>query len=726
MVKKKRKIQMPSSIRKKMMAATSMLLVSAILMVTTSYAWFTLSTAPEVTGITTSVGANGNLEMALLTTESFANTELITSNTGDSMDAAGKNATTANITWGNLVDLSHSSYGLGGISLYPSAVNIVEGVLQQSPLSIPEYGVDGRVKELGGATISAVLDQDTQTFKSTDAQTYGVRAVGTTSSVSPRMLTFKSARSTYSSRVANVASPTSTAVKNNSSAFMAIAVQGQLPEKYTAEQVSGMLAMTKGVESSLRNIVSAYANAILAKAAATTSINDETVATISSLLTGVTSAETLLSAIDTVSESIDNSYKTDLETLESAQKAVANAINAAETLLGTGTAEFADETIVGEKTITISKDIATPLLGEITSAVVGYSKDGETTYTGKDILNAKVVCLTGGAVSTVASYCGPFKVMHVDLTDMDIYIGNYNTTASKLSEVTTSVEALKLTSDSNATALIEDQYGYILDFAFRTNAASSNLLLQTTAKNRVYSNENDGVSGDALQGAGSTATFTYSAISGTQATKLLEAVRVVFFNPDNSSVYGTAKLSDIEAGARSATANLLLVSSETTTYTLGKDAFTETATEGADATTYAYTLKDNVTVNGTTVTLDSSKYTVPANKEAYDALNAKTTATVTSTLAAKDEGVITALQQNIVQKVSVLVYLDGNNIDNSAVANAADSGTLQLNLQFSSSAALDPMDNSALKALSTEGDDLGGDEGNNTNGSTPGDNTQTN
>ena len=85
MVKKKRKIQMPSSIRKKMMAATSMLLVSAILMVTTSYAWFTLSTAPEVTGITTSVGANGNLEMALLTTETFANTELITSNTGDSM-----------------------------------------------------------------------------------------------------------------------------------------------------------------------------------------------------------------------------------------------------------------------------------------------------------------------------------------------------------------------------------------------------------------------------------------------------------------------------------------------------------------------------------------------------------------------------------------------------------------------------------------------------------------
>ena len=699
MVKKKRKIQMPGSIKRKMMAATSMLLVSAILMVTTSYAWFTLSTAPEVTGITTSVGANGNLEMALLTTESFANTELITSNTGDSMEAAGKTAVDANITWGNLVDLSDRSYGLAGISLYPSAVNIVEGVLQRSPLSIPEYGVDGRVKTLGGATVSAVLDQDTKTFKSTDAQTYGVRAVGTTSSVSPRMLTFKSARSTYSSRVANVASPTSTAVKNNSSAFIAIALEGTPPATYTAEQVSGMLAMTKGVESSLKNIVSAYANAILAKAAATTSINDETVASISSLLTGVTSAETLLSAMDSQSASLDDSYKSDLQTIKSEQEAVAKAINAAQTLLDTGAKEFLNETTVdGNKKIDISVDIATPLLGKISSAVAGYDKDGNPA---ESLKSAKIICLTGGAVSTVASYCGPFKVMHVDLTDMDIYVGDYKTSASKLSAVTESVEALTLASDSNATSLIEDQYGYILDFAFRTNAASSNLLLQTTEKNRVYSNEDDGVSGNALQGAGSTATFTYSAINGTQATKLLDAVRVVFFNPDDSSVYATAKLSDIEAGATSATADLLLVSSETTTYTLGKDAFEETVNDAGDTPSYTYTLKNTVTVNGTTVSLADGSYTVPASKEAYDALNAKTTVTVTSTLAAKDEGVITALQQNEVQKVSVLVYLDGNNIDNSAVANAADSGRLQLNLQFSSSAALDPMDNSMLKALDT-------------------------
>ena len=51
-------------IKTKLMAAICMLLVSSIMMVSTTYAWFTLSTAPEVTGITTAVGANGNLEMA--------------------------------------------------------------------------------------------------------------------------------------------------------------------------------------------------------------------------------------------------------------------------------------------------------------------------------------------------------------------------------------------------------------------------------------------------------------------------------------------------------------------------------------------------------------------------------------------------------------------------------------------------------------------------------------
>ena len=129
--KKRQKIQMPVGIRNKMMAAVSMLMVSAIMMVSSTYAWFTLSTAPEVTGITTNVGANGNLEMMLLNAETYKSTleDLgVVSQVGDSMAVA--EVEKANETWGNLVDLNSSSYGLSSIVLMPSKLNIADGAIK--------------------------------------------------------------------------------------------------------------------------------------------------------------------------------------------------------------------------------------------------------------------------------------------------------------------------------------------------------------------------------------------------------------------------------------------------------------------------------------------------------------------------------------------------------------------------------------------------------------------
>ena len=61
---------------------------------------------------------------------------------------------------------------------------------------------------------------------------------------------------------------------------------------------------------------------------------------------------------------------------------------------------------------------------------------------------------------------------------------------------------------------------------------------------------------------------------------------------------------------------------------------------------------------------------------------------------------IVDMNQNTATKVSVLVYLDGESIDNSAVSNGAQTGTsMKLNLQFSSSATLTPMENSALRNM---------------------------
>ena len=82
-----KKQERPQGLKRKLMSALAMLLVSTILMSTTSYAWFVLSTAPEVTGIETQVGSNGSLEIALLNTDTRTDMSLIRSGLGDSIMA---------------------------------------------------------------------------------------------------------------------------------------------------------------------------------------------------------------------------------------------------------------------------------------------------------------------------------------------------------------------------------------------------------------------------------------------------------------------------------------------------------------------------------------------------------------------------------------------------------------------------------------------------------------
>lgn len=134
----------------KLMGAIAMLLVASIMMSATSYAWFVLSTAPEVTDLTTTAGANGALEIALQSNKADGTGRAdILSGVGQSI--AGKDAQTANTYWGNVVDLS-KGYGLEHITLYPARLNLNNGVVNTtSMLSIPTFGTDGRVTSLKNA-----------------------------------------------------------------------------------------------------------------------------------------------------------------------------------------------------------------------------------------------------------------------------------------------------------------------------------------------------------------------------------------------------------------------------------------------------------------------------------------------------------------------------------------------------------------------------------------------
>ena len=58
-------LKLQKKVASKMMAAIAMLLIASIMMVGVTYAWMSISTAPEAQEISTTVGGNGYLEIAL-------------------------------------------------------------------------------------------------------------------------------------------------------------------------------------------------------------------------------------------------------------------------------------------------------------------------------------------------------------------------------------------------------------------------------------------------------------------------------------------------------------------------------------------------------------------------------------------------------------------------------------------------------------------------------------
>ena len=129
-------------LRERVIAVALLLAMSASMLTSASFAWLTISRRPEVSGVSTTVAANGNLEIALATSEDHPDESEI----GDSSAAKGQSVTEANITWGNLINLSDPSYGLNNLVLRPAQLN--KESLLTSPLFGAVFTQDGRVERL--------------------------------------------------------------------------------------------------------------------------------------------------------------------------------------------------------------------------------------------------------------------------------------------------------------------------------------------------------------------------------------------------------------------------------------------------------------------------------------------------------------------------------------------------------------------------------------------------
>lgn len=631
-------------VKKKLMGAICMLLVASIMVVSSTYAWFTLSTAPEITGISTSVGANGNLEMALLNTTSFAKPDEIKSEVGDST----KTVTEKNLTWGNLVDLS-AGYGLDQIKLMPAALNITKGaagaftVTTDNLLATPTYGTDGRVADLSGRTYTAKYDGHSWAYSESDFG-YGVRAIGSNDNLTPQQAGLLLAKSEYnqalSAAKATIQNALSTNGKGLSNAVMALALNGG-EEQLEENQRTAINNMVTAAESALAEIDKAYV--ALLKASVTT-LDAAKYSAASAVLKDKTTLEGAITALNDLENK--PTIPTELTTLQ--ENLTKN--------------KAAVTTAKGNITSSDYKSALNALVKTDLVKVNTFTKDQMIDPDGQansDFVNA--VVKAGGAVvempndsgvfayigSVAGNYAAPTKVdinyKGLKLTD---FPATMKTTATEEKTAGALLTGIKPSGDAGANVSLSDTYGYALDMAFRTNAASSYLKLQTEAMQRVYSDSKN----TDTQGGGSYMSFkstlnTVGApnLDDATITKLMKAIHVAFIDPDNGTIYSIATLDHIKRDGDFMKGALKL-----------NDL---TATEG-EKTTFSLTARTN-----------------------NDGTEAK----------------LMDLEQNKAKKLTVIVYLDGPTVTNADVANAETSLEGTLNLQFSSSATLKPMENTALK-----------------------------
>ena len=158
------------NMKEKVAAALIMLVLALSVAVTATYAWITISRSPEVSSIATTMAANGNLEIALSNEKGSLPEEFdIDEGKTLTLDING-----TNLQWGNLINLSDSSYyGIDKLALRPAKLNT--GALRTNPLQGATYGTDGRVTELSSQYSFFKWDKATQSFVANNK--YGVRAI---------------------------------------------------------------------------------------------------------------------------------------------------------------------------------------------------------------------------------------------------------------------------------------------------------------------------------------------------------------------------------------------------------------------------------------------------------------------------------------------------------------------------------------------------------------------
>ena len=512
-----------AGLKSKLMGAVAMLLVSAIMVSSATYAWFVLSTHPEVKGMSTTVGSNGALEIALLNNDTGGHLDQIPANVGNSSAAANQTVQGSNETWGNIVDLSDASYGWTDVQLYPAALNAtgvgdaVTFTNHSALLKYAKYGTDGRITELAADTAAGKRNAGNTGFfaESTANPDYGVRAIGTTTAASAEALALKTAKSNYSAAVAAAGNSVKTALNTYREQLSTIAMTHANETKaaqasYTADDVAAINASLDAVKSAAEKLQEALK---WASAARKLSTEGGTTAPSLESITLNTEYQKMFSALG----GIATDAAANKITAENTSYEWDNIQTAYQHLMDTDSMTFQARS--GGKVYTMAEMKTISIADGMAMAGAG----------------AKIT-LSKGAFVKIADYVENFKSSDFTMTikvtaqgtDQEIpleksyYSVETKENTAKMTGITATVNAFTAQDGGNDQAAITNVYGYIVDLAFQTNIAGE-LQLQSEGVKRVSSDTTG-----ATQGGG-----TLFTVEGNVDAAALAAMRVVFIGSDN-------------------------------------------------------------------------------------------------------------------------------------------------------------------------------------------------
>ncbi len=688
------------SIKSKLMAAVAMLLVASFMVVSSTYAWFTLSTAPEIKGIRTTIGANGSLEIALAygKTGDVFNKDEVQSGVGDSGDYT---------TWGNLIDASDAKFGMDKIVLLPSRLyiptdNVITGeggaysvaeYLTTSPLSTPIYGADGRISALEAQTVYGIYDGDSQFISDDEAS--GLRAIGNASGMTKQQSVYRQAKQDVSTYLTAAQSKAVASLQQNgndlATVIAAYATTSTASSTYDISCVGRMITSLKAANSDIEQAIRNYFKAVMAKemeaqdeAVFTTALTAFDALTIQQLIDGgATVGGYELPAIGEFNAAISQ--------VCNKWEAIKDALDAAEGAL--------EEDLTAVDADTLKAVLIDSGLMKIDGVKInGLTKDEIRADDGLGkLLNAYLSSGTfqvqlpadSGVYSDIAEVTGNYKapVVIKEIAYGDIKAENVPATMITTVEITINLKAQipeAPVAVGGGNAAITDFYGYAIDLVFRTNAKDSNLMLQTTPEQRIYSESTN----QQTLGSGSKMIFAPGAddFTSAQMKDLMSAIRIVFTTKE---VVGE--------GDNATTRDKIVAIAG-----LDTDNAAATVDGGYEVSVklmeYDWTVQLTQDNEPTGIVLDiddDNKFKANEIKEKGE----DGTETISTTKFAQT---LMPLNQNEATVLTAIVYLDGDYVDNADVATKGTSMMGTLSLQFSSDAELNPMMNTPL----FEGSDL--------------------